>query len=203
MTLELVNIKRQSIVEGATRMFLQYGFNASSMDKIAQAAPVSKATLYKYFDSKDALLAAVIENLCLNLFQVVDDASTETESIENTLKKIASAFVDLIFSDDALGMYRLIVAECRNFPQLGQLVYDSAPNIVNTQLITYLDALNQRDEVTVLNINFAVDAFISLLKGELHFQCLLGIRVIPTSDEKKAHVEQVIKLFMQGFVHVH
>ena len=47
MTLEVVNIKRQSIIDGATRMFLQYGFNTSSMDKIAQAAPVSKATLYK------------------------------------------------------------------------------------------------------------------------------------------------------------
>ncbi len=203
MTLELVNIKRQSIVAGATRMFLEYGFNASSMDKIAQAASVSKATLYKYFDSKDALLATVIENLCLNLFQVVDDASTETESIENILKKIALAFVDLIFSDDALSMYRLIVAECRGFPQLGQLVYDSAPKVVNTQLITYLDSLNQRDEVNILDVSFAADAFTSLLKGELHFQCLLGIRAIPTSEEKKAHVEQVVKLFMQGFVHVH
>ncbi|MCK4842310.1 MAG: TetR/AcrR family transcriptional regulator [Methylococcales bacterium] len=203
MTLELVNIKRQSIVEGATRMFLQYGFNASSMDKIAQAAPVSKATLYKYFDSKDALLAAVIENLCLNLFQTVDDASTETESIENTLKKIASAFVDLIFSDDALGMYRLIIAECRDFPKLGQLVYDSAPKVVNTQLITYLDSLNVRNEVTILDANFAADAFISLLKGEFHFQCLLGIRAIPPSEEKKSHVEQVVKLFMQGFIYAH
>lgn len=203
MTLELANIKRQSIVEGATRMFLQYGFNASSMDKIAQAAPVSKATLYKYFDSKDTLLAAVIENLCLNLFQVVEAASTETDSIANTLKNIASAFVALMFSEDALGMYRLIVAECRDLPQLGQLVYNSAPKIVNTQLITYLNALNQRDEVTVLNINFAADAFTSLLKGELHFQCLLGIRAIPTAEEKKAHVEQVVKFFMQGFIHVH
>jgi len=202
MTLELVNIKRQSIIEGATQMFLQYGFNASSMDKIAQAAPVSKATLYKYFDSKDALLAAVIEHLCLNLFQVVDDAIAETESIENILKKIASAFVELIFSEDALGLYRLIITECRDFPQLGQLVYDSAPKIVNTQLITYLDSLNQRNEVTLLDVNFAADAFISLLKGELHFQCLLGIRTIPTSEEKKVHIEQVVKLFIQGFFNV-
>lgn len=203
MTLELVNLKRQSIVEGATRMFLQYGFNATSMDKISRTAPVSKATLYKYFDSKDVLLAAVIENLCLNLFQIVDDASTETENIENSLKKIASAFVGLIFSDDALGMYRLIVAECRDFPQLGQLVYDSAPKIVNTELITYLESLNQLDEVTILDVSFAADTFISLLKGELHFQCLLGIRAIPTPEEKKAHVEQVVKYFIQGFVHVY
>jgi len=201
MTLELVNIKRQSIIEGATRMFLQYGFNASNMDKIAQEAPVSKATLYKYFDSKDALLLAVIENLSDHLFQAVDAALIETESIENTLKKIATAFVELIFSDDALGIYRLIVSECRDFPQLGQLVYDSAPKVVNTQLVTYLDSLNQRDEVTILDVSFVADALISLLKGELHFQCLLGIRAIPSPEEKKVHIEQVVNFFMRGFVY--
>ena len=43
--------KRQAIVAGATRMFLAHGFRQVSMDKIAAAAPVSKATLYNYFDT--------------------------------------------------------------------------------------------------------------------------------------------------------
>ncbi len=202
MTLESTNIKRQAIIEGATEMFLQYGFKGSSMDKIAHAAPVSKATLYKYFDSKDALLAAVIENLSLNLFQVVDEVSIETESIENSLKKIAMAFVDLIFSKDALGIYRLIIAECKNFPESGQLVYDSAPKIVTHQLKKYLHDLNQRGQVAIAEIDFAAEAFISLLKGDLHFKCLLGIKKQASVEEKNQLIEQTVTFFMRGFVHV-
>jgi len=202
MTSVLLNNKRPFIIAGATKMFLQYGFNGCSMDKIAHAAPVSKATLYKYFDNKDALLAAVIENLCLNLFQVVDEVSIETESIENSLKKIAIAFVNLIFSKDALELYRLIIAECKNSPESGQLVYDSAPKIVTYQLKKYLQGLNQQGQISIVDIDFASEAFISLLKGDLHFQCLLGIKPRPSIEEKNQLVDQTVTLFMRGFVYV-
>lgn len=72
MTLNVSHSKRQSILKGATTLFLEQGFNAVSMDKIAQAAPVSKATLYKYFASKSDLLAAVIKELCAVLLQTID-----------------------------------------------------------------------------------------------------------------------------------
>lgn len=203
MTLKSANKKRNTIIKAATEMFLKEGFNAASMDKIAQAAPVSKATLYKYFDSKNALLVAVIEELCASLFQTMNEVSTEANTLENMLYKIASAFVDLIFSEDALNMYRLIIAECRDFPELGQLAYDSAPKIVKAQLVKYLESFNQLDNVNIQDSTFAVDALISLLKGELHFQCLLGIKAPLTTEEKKKHVDQVIKYFMQGFIYVH
>jgi TetR/AcrR family transcriptional repressor of mexJK operon len=53
------------------------------MDKIAQAAPVSKATLYKYFASKSDLLAAVIKELCAVLLQTIDSVLVESGSVEN------------------------------------------------------------------------------------------------------------------------
>ena len=52
----------------ATRMFLAHGYRNVSMEKIAQAAPVSKATLYNHFDSKNALLAAVISGPLRGLY---------------------------------------------------------------------------------------------------------------------------------------
>ena len=116
MTLNVSCSKRQSIIKGAATLFLKQGFNAVSMDKIAQAAPVSKATLYKYFASKSDLLAAVINELCAVLLQTIDDVSVESESVEDNLKKIAAGFVDLIFAEEALAIYRLVISECHAFP---------------------------------------------------------------------------------------
>ncbi|HHA18096.1 MAG TPA: TetR/AcrR family transcriptional regulator, partial [Methylophaga sp.] len=176
--------KRQNIIKGAAALFLKHGFHTVSMDKVAQAAPVSKATLYKYFSSKDYLLAAVIDELCADLWQTMDEVSMDS-SIENNLKKIATAFVDFIFSEQGLAIYRLVVAECNDFPELGELVYKTGPKTALSQLERYLAEINQQDQMRVTDISFAAGSFFSLLKGELHLQCLLGIKPLPSAIEKE------------------
>lgn len=199
MTSDTRNSKRQNIIEGATTLFLKNGFHTVSMDKVAQAAPVSKATLYKYFSSKDILLAAVIDELCADLWQTMDEVSMDS-SIEGNLKKIATAFVDFIFSEQGLALYRLVVSECNEFPELGELVYKTGPQTALSQLEHYLSEINQQDQVRITDITFSADSFFSLLKGELHFQCLLGIKPLPSAIEKERHIHQVVTFFIQGWL---
>src|ERR1035437_6950089 len=99
MTSEPIDPKRLAILNGATRMFLAHGYRNVSMEKIAQAAPVSKATLYNHFDSKNALLAAVISGLCASLLQTMTQATIEPNDVENDLTKIATSAMDLIYAD--------------------------------------------------------------------------------------------------------
>jgi len=203
MTLNVSCSKRQSILKGATTLFLEQGFNAVSMDKIALAAPVSKATLYKYFASKSDLLAAVISELCAVLLQTIDDVSVESESVENNLKTIATGFVDLIFAEEALAIYRLVISECHTFPELGLLVYNSGPQAALELLERYLEKINRHEQVSIPDTVFAADAFFSLLKGDLHFQCLLGIKSVPSEAEKTEHINKVVGFYMQGFLYAH
>jgi len=53
--------KRQAILDAATQLFLRDGFDRSSVDEIAEAAGVSKRTLYDYFGDKAGLLQAVFD----------------------------------------------------------------------------------------------------------------------------------------------
>ncbi len=64
--------KRERIHQAAQRLFMQLGFEATSMDAIAEAAAVSKPTLYRYYQSKEALFIAVLEHLALH--QLSEDA---------------------------------------------------------------------------------------------------------------------------------
>lgn len=200
MTSIIIPSKKQLIINAATTLFLNHGFHVISMDKIAQAAPVSKATLYRYFKSKDYLLIAVIDDLCTNLWQTIDEVLVDSASIETNLKKIASAFMDLIFSKQGIDIYRLVVAECHNSPKLGELVYQTAPKNMLAQLEKYLTTINQQNNIYINHISFSTEAFFSLLKGELHFQCLLGITPIPSTIEKEKHINQCVTFFMQGWI---
>lgn len=201
MTSEPIDPKRQAILDGATRMFLAHGYRNASMEKIAQAAPVSKATLYNHFDSKSALLSAVISDRCRSLLQTMTQVTIEPDDVENNLTQIATSAVDLIFSEDALAIYRLVVAESPDFPELGQLFYQSGPQAGLTQLENYFRRLNASGDFSIIDPVFAADAFFSMLKGDLHLRCLLSKTLRPSADEKKRLISQVIAFYMRGIRH--
>ncbi|WP_126282279.1 TetR/AcrR family transcriptional regulator [Burkholderia stagnalis] len=59
----LTDRKRAAIVSAAIEEFLAAGYDATSMDRIAARADVSKRTVYNHFPSKDALFAAILHQL--------------------------------------------------------------------------------------------------------------------------------------------
>src|SRR6202046_636625 len=61
--LRLTDRKRAAIISAAIEEFLADGFDATSMDRVAARASVSKRTVYNHFPSKEALFAAILHQL--------------------------------------------------------------------------------------------------------------------------------------------
>src|SRR6201991_1278195 len=61
--LRLTDRKRAAVIGAAIEEFLAAGFDATSMDRIAARAGVSKRTVYNHFPSKEALFAAILHQL--------------------------------------------------------------------------------------------------------------------------------------------
>ena len=200
-SIDALEVKRDAIIQAATRLFLTHNYRSVSMDKIAKEAPVSKATLYNHFTSKNELLVAVVRNLCDSLLQTMTQTLSEEDDAEQTLQKIATAFVDLVYSADGLAIYRLVIAESQEFPELGQMVYDTSARLVLNQLENYLQQLHSTGCFYISDIPFAADAFFSLLKGDLHFRCLLNIQTMPTEQEKKRLIESAIQFYLRSIIH--
>ncbi|MBN3810921.1 TetR/AcrR family transcriptional regulator [Paraburkholderia sp. Ac-20347] len=59
----LTDRKRAAVLEAAIEEFLAAGYDATSMDRIAARASVSKRTVYNHFPSKEALFAAILHRL--------------------------------------------------------------------------------------------------------------------------------------------
>jgi AcrR family transcriptional regulator len=58
-----INNRRNQILDVAARLFAERGFHRATTRDIAEAADVSEGTLYNYFESKDALLLAILARL--------------------------------------------------------------------------------------------------------------------------------------------
>lgn len=195
--------KRQAILHAAKRAFLAHGYSGASMEAIAEAAPVSKPTLYNHFRGKQELFAAVISGQCHTLLNTLSQAKAEFQDPPASLKVIAGAFVDLIYGNESLNLYRLIIAEQRNFPELGELVYRSGPEPVLQQLASYLTELNACGVLRVPDVDSASRLFVGMLKGDSHFRCLLGLQSGLSDSEKRQLIDSAVSLFFRGYAHAH
>ncbi len=190
--------KRQTILEAAKRSFLTQGYSGTSMETIAEAAPVSKPTLYSHFKGKQELFAAVIADQCEGLLSTLSRAQTEQLDPVAGLKAIARAFVDLVYAEEALSLYRLIIAEQQNFPELGTMVYRSGPQPVLERLSSYLTELDARNALRIPDVTVSSRLLLGMLKGDEHFRCLLGLQSGLSEAEKERIIDAAVSLFLKG-----
>lgn len=98
--------KKASFIDAAERLFMQKGFEKTSIDDVAKEAGLTKRTLYQYFNSKEDLFYAVALIGAKQLTSVYEEAFTHGE---NTLEKIRLANKAYYqFYVDYLDMFRIL-----------------------------------------------------------------------------------------------
>lgn len=192
------NTKRQAILDGARRVFLAHGYSGTSMEAIAEAAPVAKPTLYSYFGNKQELFAAVVVGQCDTLFSTLSEAALKHPEPSEGLRAIAEEFVVLIYSPESLALYRLLIAEQAHFPELGQQVYRASAEPMLDWLSQYLEELNQRDLIRIRDARVSSELFLGMLHGVSHFRCLMGLQSGLDELERRQLVDGAVSLFLEG-----
>ena len=132
--------KRRQIVEGARSIFLAQGFDAASMNDIARAAGVSKGTLYVYFDNKEQLFQAIVQEECLFHAETTFNLDPDNHDVEGTLTRVGVAYVDFLCQPEKASALRTVVAIADRMPEIGKRFYESGPAAGIAHLAVYIDA---------------------------------------------------------------
>src|SRR5215813_11434462 len=118
--------KRRQIMEGARRLFLAQGFDAASMNAIAQAAGDSKGTLYVYFKSKEELFEAIVEEQCRAQAEQIFSLDGEA-AIESELQRLGEGLTRFLCQPDTVPSLRTIMAIADRMPEVGTRFYAAGP----------------------------------------------------------------------------
>lgn len=79
---------RQSVFKAARELFKKYGYHKTSVNEIAKKARIAKATIYKYFDSKEQILDTILmDYLDVNLHEILSN-NVPFENDEERLKAL-------------------------------------------------------------------------------------------------------------------
>ncbi|MCK0150284.1 TetR/AcrR family transcriptional regulator [Marivita sp. S6314] len=191
--------KFDQVVEGAREVFLRDGFEGASVDDIARAAGVSKATLYSYFPDKRLLFMEVATAQCARQAQTSIESIDASRPPAEILSLVAHQFLDFIYSEMGQRIFRICVAESDRFPQLGQEFYHSGPMTMRTALVNYLQCAVSRGELDIVDYDLAADQFAELCKADLWPKLVFGITQSVSDDEKTRVIDGAITTFMARY----
>lgn len=107
----LTDRKRQAIVDAALAEFRAHGFDATSMDKIALAAGVSKRTVYNHFPSKDDLFNHILQELWDSAAALQAVRYAPNVNLRTQLTELLSQKMALLEDPYFLDLARVAIAE--------------------------------------------------------------------------------------------
>src|SRR5271165_68275 len=191
--------KAESILAAAKRMFLESGFGAVSMDAIARAAGVSKATVYAHFAGKEELFGAVISRECERYLAEFSAGELDPRRVRASLTTLGRRFLNLLLSPDAIALHRLIVGEVSRFPALGAVFWHAGPERNLAQIEAFLRAAVAAGGLDIADPRRAAEQFTGLVRGETQLRHLLRLNNEADRPKIDAIVDAAVDAFLRAF----
>lgn len=191
--------KFDQVLNGARDVFMADGYEGASVDDIAKAAGVSKATLYSYFPDKRLLFMEVARCECCRQAEQAAETIDMSRPVRDVLTDVAWQIVGFMTSDMGQRVFRLCVAESERFPQLGQEFYESGPLLVRARLTTYFRQAIDRGELVMDDLELAADQFHELCKADLFPRMVFSISTHFTRYDKARVVNGAVETFLARY----
>jgi TetR/AcrR family transcriptional repressor of mexJK operon len=191
--------KRHAIMGAAARLFMENGFERTTMDAIANAAGVSKLTVYSHFDDKDGLFRELIACKCNEYFEERDLAYLATLPPAEALKRLAGGFIGLVFHPDVMALYRLLMANATKETAQNRTFYETGPAPTLASISALLADYDRRGLLRVDNPDRAADHLLAMLQGCMHLRALLNIEPTPTAEAVQSQIDDAIAVFMRAY----
>lgn len=150
--------KRGKILDAATKVFASQGFYNAKMQDIAKEAGVAHGTLYLYFNSKDALLTAIFQEVFGELIEYIRSEIQKQDNPEDKFRKMIDLQIDIIETNPDLT--KLILIE---FPRTGNFLNDSNIDVLSTYITMIGEILNEGINHGSFSISIDIDTIATMI----------------------------------------
>ncbi len=136
------------IVDAALHVFAEKGFAAAKLDDIARRAGVSKGALYLYFETKEDIFRAVVDQAIAPNMQVVRAmVAAHPGPLSDLLRLVAERVGTLMETLPVGGVVKMVIAEAGNFPELARVWHDDLVAHILGAMTDAIAAAQGRGEV--------------------------------------------------------
>jgi AcrR family transcriptional regulator len=192
------------LLDVATRLFMERGFDATSIDAVAEAARVSKPTVYARYRDKRGLFEAVLKREIARWLAPLATAAEvqfnnlSNASVERRLVELGRQMLALSSGPGARAVGRILAAQAANFPELAELAYQEGWSKAVSTTARLFDHLNAEGSLQFGDASIAAETFLNIVIGQSARLAIYGILVDPKVQDRR--LRGAIKLFLAGIL---
>ncbi|MCK8783308.1 TetR/AcrR family transcriptional regulator [Roseomonas sp. NAR14] len=185
---------RCRLLDAAEAAFVAQGFHATTMDMIAREARCSKKTVYKLFESKEALFGALMLRLRFEVAALPVDPDLEPS---HALREFLLGMADILLRDRSVALIRIATAEA------GRLAGRSPPpdgggTSPPLGMEDYLARLEQAGGHDFGPPGEAVRMLVGMALGAFHHELLTGLEAEVPEAELRRRIDRAVGIFLRG-----
>jgi AcrR family transcriptional regulator len=189
--------KRREIVTKAWELFKENGFERTTMSDISELVGGSKATLYGYYDSKEQLFAAALEQVIRDPADEVFAYLARPGKLKTRLLNFGRALLKARLSEDLVAVEQALITEARR-SELGQLLRAKFVQPQWRRLAAALDREMVGGQLRKADPMLTAWHFRALVEADLVERRLHGETNIPTHEIKTA-VDTGVDAFLRAY----
>jgi AcrR family transcriptional regulator len=190
--------KRRQILDGASKVFLDLGFDGASMGEIARAAGVSKGTLYVYFADKSRLFEAIVEEETLEQGRMAFNFDLDRD-VATTLRDFGLAYIQLLCRPGGGSAIRTVMAIAERMPDVGRRYYEHVLEKTIGRLAFYLEAHVTAKDVAIDDCKLAASQFMMMCQASLFLPFIFQAAPPPSAERIAQVVESATRMFLAAY----
>lgn len=191
--------KYESVVRAAVHLFGTRGFDGTSVNAIANAAQVSKATVYAYFNGKYDILLAALEEMLASLPGPRELVLNREGSLGESLRGIARDVCEMVTGPMMKNMYRMVVLStslnAHITEQFAAEIFDRYARAIEAFLCIEVGA----GRLVITDIPCASAQFLGLAIGRPIFHTVLTGNRWPSVQSLEEHIELAVTFFLTTY----
>ena len=190
--------KRRQILDGASKVFMELGFDGASMGEIARAAGVSKGTLYVYFADKNRLFEAIVEEEAFEQGKLAFTFDPERD-VASTLREFGQAYIELLCRPGGGSAIRTVMAIAERMPEVGRRYYERVLEKTINRLATYLEAHVKAGELAINDCQLAASQFMLMCQASLFLPFIFQAAPPPSQERIATVIESAVRMFLAAY----
>ncbi|MEL6920285.1 MAG: TetR/AcrR family transcriptional regulator [Pseudomonadota bacterium] len=191
--------KCQQIMQGAAKVFAEHGFDGSSSDELADRIGVSKATLYKYFPTKEQLFETVLLAECVrHREQILEPRFDNLGAPEDILLEVARRLGRIFSSKVMISLFRLVIGEGQKFDKVLKAFFEAGPEATVSAIASLLDDMVADGRMDPIDdTKLAASQFKELAKIGVFYPSLFEGRTDLSAAQLEQHAADAVSAFLK------
>lgn len=185
------------IIQAALSLFVERGFAGTRMEEVAARAGVTKGTVYLYFESKEDLFRAAVEESLVPLIEAGERlVEEESPSQAELFRTLVASWWDLMSEPPLSGLPKLMMAEAANFPEVTRFYSEQVAKRSRRMFARVIERGMERGEFREMNVSNAVRLAVAPLNWALAYGHSLAC--YDPAFDLESFVEDHVDVFLRG-----